>query len=192
MQFITIHKTRPLNLINYQFNFIPSPSLSLRNYRKLPYIRIVKSIKSDRASIIDLPLPRSRSFNDNQAGFAPFRIPFWRAKNRAKFHSPAENSAWQFPTNSSSDVRVSARRCGVLFEADATLFSAPGIPGPSPSSSARGSLRRNAEEFARKFHPGIRFPGITLFPPSLPIRGEVGGASFHSLFSFLQFETATM
>lgn len=87
----------------------------------------------------------------------------------------------------SPDVRVSALR-GSLFEANATLFSAPGIPASPSPSSARGSflqLRRNAKEFAREFH-GNSFPRNQPCSSSFrPVRREVRGASFHPFFTLI-------
>lgn len=97
-------------------------------------------------------------------GFAPSEFTSFpplarRDKNRAKFHSSAENSAWQFLTEVRRPRFCAALRCGVLC----SRWTRPYLARREfqiPPSSARGSflqLRRNAKEFAREFH-GNSFP----------------------------------
>lgn len=125
-------------------------------------------------------------------GFAPSEFTSFpplvrRDKNRAKFHSSAENSAWQFLTELRRPRFCAALR-GSLFEVNATLFSAPRIPDPPlfrqgilpPASAQRQRIRpRIPREFVS--------PESTLFlSPSL-LRREVRGASFHPSFFLISF-----
>lgn len=82
-------------------------------------------------------------------------------KNRAKFHSTAENS------EAISKQPRRPRFCAPLRGAsrlNATLFNAPGIPGPLPPGQLQ--LRQRAKEFTRKFHENSFAWNYLVFPCS--------------------------